>query len=97
MNGHNGVERVVRPGEQRLGLQFVDQFAQRVDIAPQFSVDILAFLRQFEVGGNVIAAPAEIGVGSKQVLQTLLLAHYLLRSLRIRPQIRVGGLLFDFG
>jgi len=31
------------------------------------------------------------------MLQTLLLAHYLLGSLRIRPQIRLGGLLFDFG
>jgi hypothetical protein len=31
------------------------------------------------------------------MLQTLLLAHHLLGSLRIRPQIRVGGLLFNFG
>jgi hypothetical protein len=31
------------------------------------------------------------------VLQALFLAHHLLRSLRIRPQIRVGSLLFDFG
>jgi len=31
------------------------------------------------------------------VLQTLLLAHHLLRALRIRPQIRLGGLLLDFG
>ena len=85
------------PGEQRLGLQFVDQFAQRVDVAAQLGVNIFAFLRQFEVGGNVIAAAAQIGVCCQQMLQTLLFAHHLLRSLRIRPQIRVGGLLFNFG
>jgi len=31
------------------------------------------------------------------VLQALLLAHHLLGSLRIRPQIRVGGLLLNLG
>jgi hypothetical protein len=31
------------------------------------------------------------------MLQTLFLAHHLLGSLRIRPQIGVSGLLFDFG
>jgi hypothetical protein len=31
------------------------------------------------------------------MLQTLLFAHDLLRALRIRPQIGVGGLLFNFG
>jgi hypothetical protein len=31
------------------------------------------------------------------VFQTLLLPHHLLGTLRIRPQIWVGGLLLDFG
>ena len=66
-------------------------------VAAQLGIDILAFFRQFEVGGNVIAAAAKIGICRQQMLQTLFLAHHLLGSLRIRPQIRVGGLLFNFG
>jgi hypothetical protein len=30
------------------------------------------------------------------MLQPLLFAQYLLGSLRIRPEVRVGGLLFNF-
>ena len=85
------------PGEQRLGLKLVDQFAQGVDVAAQFAVDVFAFLCQLKIGGDVIAAAGQIGVGREQVLQTLLFAHHLLRTLRIRPQIRLGGLLLDFG
>jgi hypothetical protein len=31
------------------------------------------------------------------MFQPLFLAHHLLRVLRIRPQVGVGGLLFNFG
>ena len=48
-------------------------------------------------GRIVIAAARQVGVGCEHALQPLLFAHYLLGALRIRPQIRVGGLLFNFG
>jgi hypothetical protein len=63
----------------------------------QVRVNTLAFLGQVEVGGNIIAAARQVGVGREHVLQPLLFAHHLLGSLRVRPQIRVGGLLFDLG
>jgi hypothetical protein len=31
------------------------------------------------------------------MFKAFFLAHHLLRALRIRPQVRVGCLLFDFG
>ena len=63
----------------------------------QIGVDALAFFGQVEVGGNILATAHQVGVGCEHVLQPLFFAHDLLRSLRIRPQVRVGGLLFDFG
>ena len=97
MNGDDGVARVVLAGEQRLGFELVEQLAQRADFALQVRVDILAFFGEVEVGGDVVAAARQVGVGREHMLQPLLLAHDLLGSLRIRPQIRVGGLLFNFG
>ena len=38
-----------------------------------------------------------VSVGRQHVLKAFLLAHDLLGTLRIRPQIWVGSLLFDFG
>ena len=97
MNGDDGVAGVVLAREQRFGFQPVEQLAQRRDFALQIGVDALAFFRQIEVGRNVVAAAGQVGVGCKHVLQPLLFAHHLLGSLRIRPQVRVGGLLFNFG
>jgi len=39
----------------------------------------------------------QVRVGGKQVLETLSLAHDSLGSFGIRPQVGVGGFLFDFG
>ena len=97
MDGHDGVARVVLAGEQRFGFEFVEQLAERVDFALQVGVDVLAFFREIEVSGDVVAAARQVGVGREHVLQPLLFAHDLLRALGIRPQIRVGGLLFNFG
>ena len=97
MDGYDGVARIVLAREQRLGLELVEQFAQRTDFALQIAVDVFAFFGQIEVGGNIVAAARQVGVGCEHVLQALLFAHHLLGSLRIRPQVRVGGLLFNFG
>ena len=88
---------VVLARKQRLGFEFVEQVAERPDVPPQVGVDILAFLGEIEVGGDVVTAARQVGVGGEQVLQPLFLAHHALGILRIRPQIRVGSLLVNFG
>src|SRR5271165_4510212 len=97
MDGDDGVAGVVLAGEQCLGFETVEQLAQRADFALQVGVDALAFFGEIEVGGNVFAAARQVGVVGEHVFQALLLAHHLLRALRIRPQIRVGRLLLNFG
>jgi hypothetical protein len=72
-------------------------FAQSADFALQVGVDVLAFFGQIEIRGNVFAAACQVGVVGEHVLQALFLAHDLLRALRIRPQVGVSGLLFNFG
>ncbi len=97
MNGDDGVARVVLAREQRLGFKPVEQVTEHADFALQVGIDIFAFFGEVEVGGDIVAAAREVGIGLEHMLQPLLFAHYLLRSLRIRPQVRVGGLLFNFG
>ena len=95
MNGHDGVAIVVVAGEQRLGLQLVDQRAQVVHFAAQIGGNIFAFVRQIEVGGDVAGAARQFVVRGQRALQPLLLAHHLLRFFGIRPERGIGGLLFD--
>ena len=97
MNGHNGIARVVFPREQRLGFQLVEYVAQRRNLAFEIAIDVLAFFGEIEIGGNVVTPARQVGIGGEDVLQALLFTHHLLRTLRIRPQIRVGGLFFNFG
>jgi hypothetical protein len=97
MDGDDSVAGVVFTGEKRLSFKPVDQLAERADFALQVAIDVFAFFCQIEVGGNVIGAAGEIGVGGEHVLEALLLAHHLLRTQGVRPQIRFGSLLFDFG
>ena len=94
---HDGVARIVFPREQRLGFEFIEEIAQRGNLASQIGIDILALFGQVKIGVNVVTAAAKVGVSSKRMLQTLLLAHDLLRALRIGPQVRLGRLLFNFG
>ncbi len=82
MDGDDSVARIVFAGEQRLSFQLIDQFAERIDFALQVGVNVLAFLGEVEIGGDVVAAARQISVGREHVLQALLLAHHLLRTLR---------------
>ncbi len=78
MNGDDGTALVVGAGEQCLDLQFVDQRAQVVDFAAEIGGDVFAFLRQFEVGVDVVGAASELRLGGERSFQALLLAHDLL-------------------
>ena len=73
------------------------ELAQGIDFAAQVGVDVFAFAGQIEVGGDVVAMADEVGLGGQHIFQALFLAHHQLGFLRIRPEVRVGGLLFDFG
>ncbi len=66
MDGDDGVARVVLAGEQRLGLELFDQRLQRVDLFLQFRLDLLAFFREFEVGGDVPGAALELCLGRER-------------------------------
>jgi hypothetical protein len=63
----------------------------------QIGIDILTLFGEIQIGMNVVAAAAQVGVGSQHMFQALLLAHDLLRALRIGPQVRIRRLLFNFG
>ena len=78
MDRHDGVARIVFPREQRLGFEFIEEIAQRGNLALQIGIDILALFGQVKIGVNVVTAAAKVGVSSKRMLQTLLLAHDLL-------------------
>jgi len=54
-------------------------------------------VRQIEISFDVVAPAGQVSVGGEHMLQTLFLAHDLLGSLGIRPQIRVGSLLLNLG
>ena len=82
-------------GIAALILYFAVRYRRRNPL--EIGVDIFAFFGEVEVGGNVIAAARQLGVVGENLLQALFFAHHLLGSQRIRPQIGVGGLLFDFG
>ena len=97
MDGHNRVAGIIFAGEQAFSFQAVDKISQRINLAVQVGVDVLAFAPQVEIGGNIFAPAHQIGLGRQHILQTFLLAHHLLGFLWIRPKARVGSLLFDFG
>jgi hypothetical protein len=97
MDSDNGVAGVVFSREQGLGLQFVDQVVESSDLALQVGIHVFTFFGKIEVSVDIARAARQIGVGGEYVLQALLLAHDLLRALGIRPQVRVGCLLFNFG
>jgi len=70
---------------------------QRVNFAAEIGVDAFAFASQVEVGGNVVAVTDEVCLVGQHIFQALLLAHDRLGFLWIRPEIRIGGLLFYLG
>jgi hypothetical protein len=96
MNRDNGIAGVVLTRKKSFGFKLVDQIAEGADFAAKIGVDVFTFLREIEIGGNVVGAAREIGVSGQYVLEAFFLAHHLLRALRIRPQIRVGCLFVDF-
>ena len=69
---------------------------QRIDFAAEIGFHIFAFFREIEVGRDVLGAANEVCLGREHVFQALFLAHDLLRFLRVRPQVRVGGLFIYF-
>jgi hypothetical protein len=97
MDGNDGVAGVVLAREQGLGFKFIEELAQGTDFALQVGVYVFTFFGEVQVGGDIFAAAGQVGVVGKDVLEAFFLAHHLLRALRIRPQVRVGGLLFNFG
>jgi hypothetical protein len=96
MNRYQCIASIVISRKQSFGLQKVDSFAQGIHFAAKIGFHVLAFACKVEVGGNVLGAPHEVSFSSEHVFQALLFPHDLLRFLRIRPQIRVGGLLVYF-
>src|SRR6266404_7341763 len=96
MNRHDRIQAVVLSRKQRLGFHPVDEFAQRVHVALQIRRNILAFAGQIEIGGDVVSSARQVPFKRQQAFQPLALAHYLLRFCRIRPQIGIRRLLFDF-
>src|SRR5215472_3825885 len=50
MDRDDGISGVVLAGKQGLGLEPVDTLAQRVNFAPQVSLNVLPFAGQVEVG-----------------------------------------------
>ena len=64
---------------------------------PEQREQLAAFFRKIEIGGDVVRAPNEVSLVREQTLEAFFLTHDLLRSLRIRPQIRVCGLFVYFG
>jgi CRISPR/Cas system CSM-associated protein Csm3 (group 7 of RAMP superfamily) len=97
MNGNNGVAAVVLAGEQSFSFKAIYKVAQRGEFAAEIVVNVLALRAQVEVGGDVSRAAGEVSFSGEKVFEALLLAHYLLGFLRIRPEIGVGSLLLDFG
>ena len=95
MNRDDGVERIIVAGEESLGFEAIDELLQRSDLALKISVDLLALMRQFEICRDVVLTAHQFGVGREGVFDALLLAHHLLGSFGIRPEIWVGSLLFD--
>src|ERR1700686_5462599 len=66
-------------------------------MALQVGGDVLTFAGQIEIGGDVVSSARQVAFERQQAFQPLPLAHYLLRFFRIRPQIGIRRLLFDFG
>ena len=73
------------------------KLAQSIDLTAQVGVDVFTFAPQIKICRDIVPATRQIGIGGERMLQALLLAHHLLGFLRIRPQVRVGGLLLNFG
>src|SRR5271167_4858005 len=74
--------------------------ALRASFSPESSVLVSSsstLARQLEVGVDVVAAALQVGLGGQRFFQPLALPHHLLRLFRIRPEVGVGGFLFQFG
>ena len=96
MNRYDGVAWIVFTRKQSFSFQTVNAFAKRIHLAADVAFDILAFARQIEVCGDVLRAAEKVTLGREHVFEALLLAHDLLGPSWIRPEVRVGGLLFNF-
>ena len=67
------------------------------NVPAQVGINILALPRQIEICGNIAVAADEFSLVPEQILEALLFAHYQLRFLGIRPEVRIGGLSIDLG
>jgi len=97
VNGHDRVARIVLTRKQGFGFELNRQLAERSGFrvaGRQF--DVSPSLERSKIGSDIVAGAPD-RVGGEHMLQTLLFTHDLMRSLRIRPQIGVGGLLLNFG
>ena len=97
MDCDDGIPRVVFARKQGFGFEPVHTLTQRIDFTSKLGFYVFAFTRQVKVGRNVASTPDQVGLGREHLLKAFFFAHYLLGSLRVRPQIRVGGLFIDFG
>ena len=95
MHGDDGVQRIGLAREHRLRFQLLGELHQRGNLAFEVGLGRLAFLRQLEVGLDVVGAAEEFGVVGQQRLQPLALAHQRLHTRRICPHTGVGDLLFN--
>ena len=96
MNRDNGIESVAFARKQGFRFEAVD-YLLKTSISRRRSVMTLSPSARVQNMRGCLLPGASVRVGGKQVLETLPLAHDSLGSFGIRPQVGVGGFLFDFG
>jgi hypothetical protein len=82
-------------GKQGLGLDTVHEVAQGVQFALQVGGNAFSFSGQIEIGRDVLGPPHQVAFERQHFLESLALAHHLLRFGGIRPEIRICCLLLD--
>jgi hypothetical protein len=96
MNCNDRIPLIVVARKQGFGFKVIDALTEGIDLAAQVGLDVFAFFCEVEIGRNVFRAAQEVGLVGEHAFETLLLAHDLLRALRIRPQVGIGSVLIYF-
>ena len=96
MDGDDGVAGIVFAGEERAGFNALKDLAEGIDFAAEVGSDVFAFATEIKIGLDIFGALSKVGCGGENAFEPFLLPHNLLGAGRVRPQVGVGGLLFDF-
>ena len=97
VDGHDGAAGVVLAGEQHGGLQALQQFGVRLQVALDIGRDVLAFAGQFEQRVQVVGQGADLLVVGDRLLQPLAVLHDLLALFGLVPEVGLGDLFFGLG